>query len=75
MSSAYVLIFGIIWLILAGATAFPLRYGLMSYFARRAKLKAEFFCSLRFFVWLGTKIFKHGSTAKGLRFLLRHPRR
>lgn len=55
MSSAYLVIFVIIWLILVGATAFPL--------------------SLRFSIWVGTKIFKHGSTAKGLRFLLRHPRR
>ncbi|CAE6427706.1 unnamed protein product [Rhizoctonia solani] len=55
MSTAYVMIFVIIWLILVGATAFPL--------------------SLRFFVWLGTKIFRNGSTGRGLKFLLRHPRR
>ncbi|KAF8704583.1 TrkH potassium transport family, partial [Rhizoctonia solani] len=55
MSSAYLMIFVIIWLILVGATAFPL--------------------SLRFIVWVGTKIFRNGSTSKGLKFLLRHPRR
>ncbi|KAH7325484.1 cation transport protein-domain-containing protein [Rhizoctonia solani] len=55
MSSAYVMIFVIIWLILVGATAFPL--------------------SLRFMVWLGTKVFRRGNTNRGLRFLLRHPRR
>ncbi|CAE6446434.1 unnamed protein product [Rhizoctonia solani] len=55
MSSAYVMIFVIIWLILVGATAFPL--------------------SLRFLIWVGTKIFRHGSTGRGLKFLLKHPRR
>ncbi|CAE6405755.1 unnamed protein product [Rhizoctonia solani] len=55
MSNAYVMIFVIIWLILVGATAFPL--------------------SLRFFVWVGTKMFRHGSTGRGLKFLLKHPRR
>ncbi|KAG8698057.1 low affinity potassium transporter [Ceratobasidium sp. 423] len=55
MSTAYVMIFVIIWLILVGATAFPL--------------------SLRFLVWVGTKIFRSGSTGRGLKFLLRHPRR
>ncbi|CAE6502603.1 unnamed protein product [Rhizoctonia solani] len=55
MSNAYVMIFVIIWLILVGATAFPL--------------------SLRFLVWVGTKIFRHGNTNRGLRFLLRYPRR
>ncbi|CAE6462504.1 unnamed protein product [Rhizoctonia solani] len=55
MSSAYVMIFVIMWLILVGATAFPL--------------------SLRFLVWVGTKIFRHGSTGRGLKFLLKHPRR
>ncbi|KAG8704125.1 low affinity potassium transporter [Ceratobasidium sp. 394] len=55
MSNAYLVIFVIIWLILVGATAFPL--------------------SLRFFVWLGTKMFRRGSTHKGLKFLLKHPRR
>ncbi|CAE6540859.1 unnamed protein product [Rhizoctonia solani] len=55
MSNAYLMIFVIIWLILVGATAFPL--------------------SLRFFVWVGTKIFRRGSTGRGLKFLLKHPRR
>ncbi|KAG9119455.1 low affinity potassium transporter, partial [Ceratobasidium sp. 392] len=55
LSSAYPMIFVIIWLILVGATAFPL--------------------SLRFFVWLGTKIVPKGNTYKGLKFLLKHPRR
>ncbi|QRV85534.1 potassium/sodium transporter [Ceratobasidium sp. AG-Ba] len=56
MSTAYPMIFVIIWLILVGATAFPL--------------------SLRFFVWLGTKICRRGgSTYRGLKFLLKHPRR
>ncbi|KAJ1300823.1 hypothetical protein OPQ81_002463 [Rhizoctonia solani] len=55
MSSAYVMIFVIIWLILVGATAFPL--------------------SMRFVIWVGTKIFRHGNTNRGLRFLLKHPRR
>ncbi|KAG8719018.1 low affinity potassium transporter [Ceratobasidium sp. 395] len=55
MSNAYPMIFVIIWLILAGASAFPL--------------------SLRFFVWIGTKIVPKGNTYKGLKFLLKHPRR
>lgn len=56
MPNAYPMIFVIIWLILVGATAFPL--------------------SLRLFVWVGTKICrKGGSTYKGLKFLLKHPRR